>query len=125
MIRITHKGDLAKTLKFLLRMRRGEMYQRLDSLCQKGVEALSAATPVETGKTAASWSYEIKMRGGNVEVVWSNSNIVNGYCVAMLLQYGHGTRGKTYVRGLDYINPAMRPIFENIADGVWREVTRE
>lgn len=125
MIYISHKGDFKKTDKFLMRVRQGIIYERLDSLCKAGVEALSAATPVETGKTAASWSYEIKMSCGQVEIVWSNSNVVNGYCVAMLLQYGHGTRGKTYVRGIDYINPAMRPIFDDIADGVWREVTRE
>ncbi len=125
MIIVSHKGDFKKTNKFLMRVRQWDIYERLDSLCQAGVDALSAATPVETGKTAASWSYDISMSSGRVEIIWTNSNIVNGYCVAMLLQYGHGTRGKTYVRGIDYINPAMRPIFDDIADGVWKEVTRE
>lgn len=123
MIRITQKGDLSKTFKFLQRMKRKDMYQRLDALCADGVDALSKATPVDSGKTADSWSYEIKMARGSVSITWKNSNMVNGYCVAMLVQYGHGTRGKTYVRGIDYINPAMKPVFDSIAENVWKEVT--
>lgn len=122
MIRLTHKGDFEKTLRFLERIKRKSMFRRLDHLCQAGVDALSEATPVDSGLTAQSWSYEIKMGDGQVKITWKNSNIVNGYCVAMLLQYGHGTRGQTYVQGIDYINPAMKPVFDKIAEDVWREV---
>lgn len=104
-------------------MKQKEMYRRLDALCQSGVDALANATPVDSGKTAQSWSYDIKIGHGSVTVTWTNNNRVNGYCVAMLIQYGHGTRGRTYVRGVDYINPAMRPVFDKIADDIWREVT--
>lgn len=124
LIRITQKGDFKKITKFIDRMKRNDMYKRLDALCQEGVSALSDATPIDTGLTASSWSYKIEMAGESVVVTWSNSNFVNGYCVAMLIQYGHGTRGRTYVFGIDYINPAMKPVFNDIANQVWREVTR-
>lgn len=123
MIRITHKGDFSKTEKFLEKLKHGDMYKRLDACCRDGVIALERATPVDSGKTASSWSYEIRMTGGGVVIYWTNENIVNGFNVAMGLQYGHGTGTGGYVEGTDYINPAMKPVFDKIAEDVWREVT--
>ncbi len=124
MISITHKGDFSKTEKFLERLKRQDMFKRLDACCRDGVVALERATPVDTGETAGSWSYEIHMGGDGVTIHWTNSNVVNGFNVAMGLQYGHGTGTGGYVKGTDYINPAMRPVFNKIAEDVWREVTR-
>lgn len=124
MLRITSIGDFAKTVAFLTKMKRGDYLDRLKECCDKGVVALSRATPVKTGKTAESWSYEIKTTGNGVTVYWTNSNVVNGFNVAIGLQYGHGTKNGGYVRGLDYINPAIRPVFEEIADDIWKEVVR-
>lgn len=124
MISVTHKGDFSKTEKLLARLKQKDMYKRLDECCREGVIALERATPVESGKTAASWSYEIRMTGEEVTIHWTNSNVVNGFNVAIGLQYGHGTGTGGYVQGVDYINPAMKPIFDKIAEDVWREVTR-
>lgn len=124
MISITHKGDFSKTDKFLERLKRRDMFKRLDACCRDGVVALERATPVDTGKTAGSWSYEIRIGGDEVTIHWTNSNVVDGFNVAMGLQYGHGTGTGGYVRGTDYINPAMRPVFDKIAEDVWREVTK-
>ncbi|HNX63451.1 MAG TPA: HK97 gp10 family phage protein [Candidatus Limiplasma sp.] len=90
---------------------------------QAGVEALSAATPKDSGETAGSWSYEIVQKPTGVAIVWSNSNMNDGANIAVLLQYGHGTRNGGYVQGVDYINPALKPIFERIANEAWKEVT--
>lgn len=122
MLRITSIGDFARTMKFLTKMKRGDYLERVKNCCDKGVIALSRATPVDTGKTAESWSYEIKTTYTGMVVYWKNSNVINGFNVAIGLQYGHGTGNGGYVRGLDYINPAMRPVFEEIADDIWREV---
>lgn len=124
MISVTHKGDLSKTEKFLMRLKQGDMYKRLDACCREGVIALERATPVKTGKTASSWTYEIRMSGGEVIVYWTNENVINGFNVAMGLQYGHGTGTGGYVQGTDYINPAMKPVFDKIANDIWREVTK-
>jgi len=124
LFRITHKGDFKKIDRFLDRVKRKEMFNRLNYICQDGVDALASATPVDTGLTAGSWSYDIDLSGDNVTITWSNSNIVNGYSVVMLIQYGHGTRGRTYVQGIDFINPAMKPVFDAIASKVWWEVRK-
>lgn len=124
MITITHKGDFSKTEKFLARVQSGDLYKRLDACCRAGVVALERATPVDSGTTASSWSYEIRIGGGEVLIQWTNGNVVNGFNVAMGLQYGHGTGTGGYVQGRDYINPAMKPVFDKIADDVWREVTK-
>ncbi len=89
-----------------------------------GVDALSAATPVDTGLTASSWGYEIHSSGATSSIVWTNSNVNDGIPIAILIQYGHGTRSGAYVQGRDFINPAMRSVFDNIANAVWKEVTR-
>ena len=124
MITFTHKGDFSRTEKFLMRLKHGDMYKRLDECCRAGVVALERATPTKTGKTASSWSYEIRIAGGEVIVYWTNSNVINGFNVAVGLQYGHGTGTGGWVQGQDYINPAMRPVFDKIADDIWREVTK-
>lgn len=124
MISVTQKGDFSKLEKFLMRVKHGDMFKRLDACCREGVIALERATPVKTGTTAASWSYEIRIAGGEVVVYWTNENIIDGFNVAIGLQYGHGTGTGGYIQGTDYINPAMQPVFDKIADDIWREVTR-
>lgn len=93
-----------------------------DKYGKEGVAALSAATPVDTGKTAASWDYEVIYSKGDVSIVWTNSNIYRGIPIALIIQMGHATKSGTYVQGRDYINPAIRPIFDRMADELWKEV---
>lgn len=94
----------------------------LDKYGKEGVEALAMATPIDTGETAASWVYTIERTNGSASIVWSNTHVVNGLNIAVLLQYGHGTRQGGYVVGRDYINPAIQPIFDKIAKNAWKEV---
>lgn len=96
----------------------------LDKYGKQGVSALSSATPVDSGLTANSWRYEIETKGDQTTIYWSNSNINKGVNIAVILQYGHGTRNGGYVVGRDYINPAMRPIFDSIANEAWKEVAK-
>lgn len=123
MIAIEQHGNFKNTERFLKAMTKPLFKRRLDSLCKEGVIALQKATPVDTGLTASSWDYQIEYGDGYVNIYWTNSNIQNGIPVAILLQYGHGTNGGGYVRGIDYINPAIRPIFEKLARNAWKEVT--
>lgn len=118
------KGNFRKTSGFLKRVQRLDLDAVLDEYGQKGVEALAAATPKATGKTAASWNYRVQKGKESIVITWSNTNIVDGVPIAVILQYGHGTRNGGYVEGIDYINPAMKPIFEEIAHRAWREVQR-
>lgn len=122
-IRFIHKGDLGPSMRFLKSLKDKDFLKNLDKYGRKGVEALSLATPVDTGKTAQSWNYEIRYFKGGASIVWTNSNVNKGENIAILLQYGHGTRNGGYVQGRDYINPALRPIFDEIADSAWKEVT--
>lgn len=127
MLKITHKGDLSRTTAFLTNASKGRnnILRTLHTYGQKGVQALSMATPVDTGKTASSWSYEVTHSRGSFSICWHNANVTSdGTPVAILLQYGHGTGTGGYVQGVDYINPALRPIFDQMADEVWREVNR-
>ena len=124
MIKIKTKGDLSKTYNFLKRAQARKFLSNLDKYGEEGVAALSAATTVDTGKTAASWSYEIKHTEMGVTISWKNSNVVNGIPIAIILQYGHGTRNGGYVQGRDYINPAIRPVFDKILDSAWKEVRK-
>lgn len=123
MITFEHKGDFRSTDRFLKRMAKFDFAMTLRSVAQKGVQALAAATPVASGLTANSWGYEIKRSRSSFQIIWTNSNIVDGRPIAILLQYGHGTGTGGYVRGRDYINPAMRPIFDQILADLWTEVT--
>lgn len=120
-----HKGNLKKTTKFLERTLKGDYLKNLDKFGREGVAALALATPVDTGKTAESWDYRIEKTNDGTKIVWTNSNVNKGVNIAIILQYGHGTRNGGYVQGRDYINPAIRPIFDKIADDAWKEVTKE
>jgi hypothetical protein len=116
-------GSFNKTENFLQRMLKGEMFNSLERFAQEGVAALASATPVDSGLTAGSWNYEITKSRGFYQIVWTNSNVVDGRPIAIMLQYGHGTGTGGYVEGYDYINPAMRPVFDRIAENVWKAVT--
>lgn len=123
MITIQSKGSFNKTESFLKEMSKRSIYKDLDKLARKGVSALESATPEESGLTATSWDYEITSSRGSYSIVWTNDNIVDGVPVAILLQYGHGTGTGGYVQGQDFINPAIKPIFDQIAQDVWKAVT--
>lgn len=125
MIEVEARGSFDNTENFLKRINKGDIFSSLDGYGQAGVRALSAATPSRSGATSASWYYEIKRRRGSYSVIWRNRNVVDGVPIAILIQYGHGTRNGGYVQGRDYINPAMRSIFDNMANDVWKEVTRK
>lgn len=116
------KGNFKNTERFLKRANRFSIDQLLERYGQEGVEALRAATPKDTGLTANSWHYKVKKETDRITITWSNSNIQNGVPIAVILQYGHATRNGGYVEGIDYINPAMRPIFDRIAARAWEEV---
>lgn len=122
MISFNQKGDFSSLSSFLERAKESVKLGDLNKYGRKGVEALASATPVDTGKTAKSWHYEIIREEGSVSISFSNSNIQNGVPIAILLQYGHGTRNGGYVEGRDYINPAIQPIFDELAEEVWKEV---
>lgn len=124
MISFRHKGDFSKVTRYLERIKEVARLGILDKYGQKGVAALASATPVDSGKTANSWYYEITNKGGSATITFSNSNINQGVPIAIILQYGHGTRNGGWVQGRDYINPAIRPIFDELANAVWEEVTR-
>lgn len=119
------KGDWKKSRKFLKRCSELDLDAILDQYGREGVEALAKATPKATGKTAASWSYGVTKGKDRITITWRNANIVDGVPIAVILQYGHVTRNGGYVEGVDYINPAMRPIFERIAARAWGEVRTE
>lgn len=104
-------------------MHKKDPFKDLDIYGRMGVEALRSATPIDTGTTAASWRYGVKMEANMVTLYWNNDNDVSGVKVAVILQYGHGTGTGGYVVGLDYINPALKPVFDKIIDEVWKKVT--
>lgn len=124
MITFRHKGDLSKTRRRLERMKGVARLSIFDKYGQQGVAALASATPKDTGKTASSWYYEIKRTENSVSITFKNSNIQNGVPIAVILQYGHGTGTGGWVEGRDYINPAIRPVFERIKNELWEEVTK-
>lgn len=121
-VSFTHKGDFKKTEKMFHRIIEGYYMHKLRSYGERGVKALAEATPVGSGKTADSWSYEIAESAGELSIYWRNSNVNDGVNIAIILQYGHGTRNGGWVEGLDYINPAIHPIFKEMANEVWKEV---
>lgn len=123
MIGIKSEGDFHNIERFLKKLNEERYLKVLDEYGRIGVSALSQATPVDSGKTAASWDYEIHRENGKAIIYWTNSNENKGERIAILLQYGHGTRNGGYVMGRDYINPAMIPVFEKLADDAWKEVT--
>lgn len=125
MISFTHKGNFGSTEKFLFKLYSKNFFSALDYYAQKGVKALSSVTPTDTGKTASSWGYQINAKKDSVSIVWTNSNLTqSGTPIALLIQYGHGTGTGGYVQGQDYINPAIKPIFDEIEKGIWAEILK-
>ncbi len=123
MISIRHKGDYSKLTRYLEKVKKAAKISVLDKYGKDGVAALESATPVDTGLTASSWYYKIEMKGETASISFCNSNIQNGVPIAIILQYGHGTRNGGWVEGRDYINPAIQPIFDKIVEDAWKEVT--
>lgn len=124
MITFSQKGDFAKLTSFFEKCKNVVKLGDLDKYGKEGVAALSSATPVDTGLTANSWYYEIEHRDGSATISFKNSNIKDGVPIAIILQYGHATGTGGWVEGRDYINPAIQPIFDKIAENAWREVTK-
>ena len=124
LITFKHKGDFSNLTRFLERAKEVVHIGDLDKYGRAGVEALASATPVDSGKTASSWYYEVTNSNGSARITFNNSNIQNGVPIAIILQYGHGTGKGGWVEGRDYINPAIQPIFDEIANNAWREVTK-
>lgn len=122
MISVFHSGSYSNLEKFLRFIDQEKYIRTIHEYAKKGVEALSAATPVDSGKTASSWKSEVIIGTNSINIYWTNDNINNGVNIAVILQYGHGTRNGGYVQGRDYINPAIRPVFDKMANELWREV---
>ena len=124
MIKIRQKGDFSKVTKYFEKLKATDRRRILEKYGKDGVAALASATPIESGRTAASWYYTIENKQGSSSISFHNSNIQNGVPIAIILQYGHGTRNGGWVEGRDYINPALQPVFDRIAEDAWREVTK-
>ena len=124
MISFRQKGDFSNTTKFLEKAKNVFRNNKFDQYGQRGVAALASATPKDSGETANSWYYTIKKTASGVTISFNNKHIEQGVPIAIILQYGHGTGTGGWVEGRDYINPAIRPIFDKIADEAWKEVTR-
>ena len=124
MIKFRQKGDFSKVTKYLAKVKDVAKLNNLDKYGREGVAALASATPVDSGLTANSWSYKIERQNGSVSISFHNTNINKGVPIAIILQYGHGTKNGGWVEGRDYINPAILPIFDKIANDAWKEVTK-
>lgn len=124
MISFRHRGNFSNLERFLKGNKDGVQIKDLDVYGKQGVEALSSATPIDTGKTAESWYYEITKSKKQIKISFFNSNIQNGVPIAVILQYGHATGNGGWVEGRDYINPSIQPIFDEIVKNAWREVTK-
>ena len=124
MISFRQKGDFSKLTKFLERAKETVYLGDLNKYGRQGVAALASATPINSGETASSWYYKIKNNKESATITFYNSNVQNGVPIAIILQYGHGTRNGGWVEGRDYINPAIQPIFDQIVDDAWREVNK-
>lgn len=124
MIKITQKGDLKRTTDFLNKMRKRDVRSIMEKYGQMGVDLLQSDTPIKTGKTASSWTFEIVVERDRYEIHWLNSNVNNGVNIAIILQYGHGTRQGGYVQGRDYINPVTQQVFDAMVEELWGEVVR-
>lgn len=123
-VTFSERGDFSKTNSFFQRMLESVDLSILDKYGRRGVELLRNATPVDTGVTADSWYYTIEHDKGQARLIFSNSNIVRGMSIALLIQYGHATRNGGWIEGVDYINPALKPLFEELANEAWKEVTK-
>ena len=123
MIRVTSVGSFDKTTKFLELLKSDDLYSRLDHYGRIGVDLLSSATPRDTGETAGSWLYTVAHSRDKHTISWYNTHKEHGVNIAVILQYGHGTGTGGYVVGIDYINPALRPLFDRLVNEIWREVS--
>ena len=123
-ITTTKRGSIKNTMNFLNRILSRSYMTKLEKYGEMGVNALAAATPRRTGKTAASWGYEIEVDDKTTKLIWTTSNASDGVTVVLLIRYGHGTGTGGYVQGIDFIEPAMRPLFQGFADDIWKEVMR-
>jgi hypothetical protein len=123
-ITINHKGSFKNTEKFIKKNITTEQLLILEKYAQEGLNALMASTPVDTGKTMSSWGYHISFTNKYIKLTYTNSNIVDNVPIAIVLQYGHATRDGSFIEGIDYINPAVRPIFNKISKTLWKEVTK-
>lgn len=124
MISVTTKGDFKNFNKFVKHMSRRDYLKIVEKYARMGVEALSEATPIDTGETASQWDYEIHTTKGSTKIVWTNDNVTkDGTPIPILLQFGHATKDGGYVEGIDFINPALAPVFKNMVEQVWKEVT--
>ena len=124
MIKFRQKGDFSNLTRFLERAKEAVKIGDLDRYGREGVAALASATPIDSGLTAQSWYYKIKHENGSVSISFHNSNVIDKVPIAIILQYGHGTRNGGWVEGRDYINPTIQPLFEKIANDAWKEVTK-
>lgn len=124
MIIIESQGDWRPTKNWMARMLKLDLALIMNQFGKEGVEALRRSTPSSSGETAAAWNYEVKRTGNSWKITWTNAHVNKGVNIAVILQYGHGTRNGGYVTGRDYINPAIRPVFDKIAQKAWKEVTR-
>ena len=124
MIKFSHKGDFSKLTRYLGKVKDTVKISDLDKYGREGVAALASATPIDTGRTANSWEYKIERTKDSVTISFNNTNIQNGVPIAIILQYGHGTGTGGWVQGRDYINPAIQPVFDKLADNAWKEVTK-
>ena len=124
MVVIKQSGDFKNTEMFLKKSAKIDYSSILNRYGREGVAALASATPIDSGLTATSWDYEIHKSGSKFTINWTNSNIIDGVPIAIILQYGHGTKNGGYVQGRNYINPAIKPIFDKIANAAWEEVTK-
>ena len=124
MISFRQKGDFSNLTRFLEKAKGAVRLGDLDKYGREGVAALASATPIDSGETANSWYYKVVNKNNSATITFYNSNIQNGVPIAIILQYGHGTRNGGWVQGRDYINPAIQPIFDKIVNEAWREVTK-
>lgn len=124
MIGFRNKGDFSKTQSYFRKVREAAKVQILEKYGNEGVAALASATPVRTGLTTTSWYYRIERSGSKIKLIFLNSNVNKGVQIAVILQMGHGTGTGGWVEGRDYINPAIQPVFDNIVDAAWKEVTK-
>lgn len=123
MISFTSKGSFEGTRNYLRKISRGDFYRGLDKYAREGANALARATPIDTGLSAGSWDYKIEISRASCTITWTNSDIESGFPVSVMLQYGYGTGTGGYVQGRDYINPAMKPVFDRIEEAVRKAVT--
>lgn len=124
MIKIKQTGNFNNTEKFFRGAITSDYVKILEQYGREGVNALASATPIDTGETSKSWDFEIRRYSGGASITWINTNVVNGVPIAIILQYGHGTQNGGYIQGQDYINPALKPIFDKMANEAWKEVTK-